>query len=43
MHSAYGYRAPIQVEEEYCRNHTSHENAALIKGIYTAELPIQIS
>ncbi len=28
LHSALGYRAPIQAEEEYNRNHTSHKNAA---------------
>ena len=28
LHSALGYRTPIQVEEEYYRNHYSHLNAA---------------
>jgi len=28
LHSAHGYRTPVQVEEEYYRNHTSHLNAA---------------
>ena len=28
LHSAHGYRTPIQVEEEYYRNSTSHKNAA---------------
>ncbi len=28
LHSALGYRTPIQLEEEYYRNITSHENAA---------------
>ena len=28
LHSAHGYRTPVQVEEEYCRNHDSHLNAA---------------
>jgi putative transposase len=28
LHSAHGYRTPIQVEDEYYRNHTSHLNAA---------------
>ena len=29
LHSAHGYRTPIQAEEEYYRNHTSHLNAAV--------------
>ncbi len=28
LHSALEYRTPVQVEEEYYRNHTSHLNAA---------------
>ncbi len=28
LHSAHGYRTPIQAEEEYYKNHTSHLNAA---------------
>ena len=28
LHSAHGYRTPIQVEEEYYRNQNSHEYAA---------------
>jgi transposase InsO family protein len=28
LHSALGYRSPIQVEEDYCKNHTVHLNAA---------------
>ena len=28
LHSAHGYRTPVQVEEEYYRNHNSHLNAA---------------
>ena len=28
LHSAHGYRTPVQVEEEYYRNHNSHKNAA---------------
>jgi len=28
LHSAHGYRTPIQAEEEYYRNHSSHLNAA---------------
>jgi transposase InsO family protein len=28
LHSAHGYRTPIQAEEEYYKNHTSHKNAA---------------
>jgi len=28
LHSKHGYRTPIQVEEDYSRNHTSHLNAA---------------
>jgi len=28
LHSALGYRTPIQEEEEYYRNHPSHKNAA---------------
>ena len=28
LHSAHGYRTPVQAEEAYCRNHTSHKNAA---------------
>ena len=28
LHSAHGYRTPIQAEEEYYRNHASHLNAA---------------
>jgi len=28
LHSALGYRTPVQGEEEYYRNHTSHLNAA---------------
>ena len=28
LHSAHGYRTPIQVEEDCFRNHTSHLNAA---------------
>jgi len=28
LHSALGYRTPVQVEEEYYKNHTSHKNAA---------------
>jgi len=28
LHSAHGYRPPIQVEEEYYKYHTSHLNAA---------------
>jgi len=28
LHSALGYRTPIQAEEEYSRNHTSHKNAS---------------
>ncbi len=28
LHSAHAYRTPIQAEEEYYRNHTSHLNAA---------------
>jgi putative transposase len=28
LHSAHGYRTPIQAEEEYYRNHTSHIKAA---------------
>ncbi|MGH7808599.1 MAG: integrase core domain-containing protein [Thermodesulfobacteriota bacterium] len=28
LHSAHGYRTPIQAGEEYYRNHTSHLNAA---------------
>lgn len=28
LHSAHGYRTPVQVEEGYYRNHTSHLNAA---------------
>ena len=32
LHSAHGYRTPIQAEEEYYRNHASHLNAAWIGG-----------
>ncbi len=32
LHSALEYRTPVQVEEEYYRNHTSHLNAAYLKG-----------
>lgn len=28
LHSALGYRAPIQAEEVYYKNHSSHKNAA---------------
>jgi len=28
LHSALGYRTPIQAEEDYYKNHTSHKNAA---------------
>jgi len=28
LHSALGYRTPIQAEEEYYKNYTSHLNAA---------------
>jgi len=28
LHSAHGYHTPIQVEEDYYKNHTSHLNAA---------------
>jgi len=28
LHSALGYRTPLQAEEDYYRNHTSHLNAA---------------
>jgi putative transposase len=28
LHSAHGYRTPIQAEVEYYRNHASHKNAA---------------
>jgi len=28
LHSAHGYRTPIQVAEGYYRNHTPHLNAA---------------
>ena len=28
LHSAHGYRTPVQAEEEYYDNHTSHKNAA---------------
>ena len=28
LHSAHGYRTPVQVEEDYHRNHGSHLNAA---------------
>jgi len=28
LHSAHGYRTPMQVEEEYYRNHTSYKDAA---------------
>jgi len=28
LHSALGYRTPVQVEEEYYHNHASHLNAA---------------
>ncbi len=28
LHSAHGYLAPIQEEEDYYRNHNSHLNAA---------------
>jgi putative transposase len=28
LHSALGYRTPVQAEVEYYRNHTSHKNAA---------------
>jgi len=28
LHSAHGYRTPIQAEEKYYKNHTSHKNAA---------------
>ncbi len=28
LHSAHGYRTPIQVEEEYYSNNNSHKNAA---------------
>ncbi len=28
LHSAHGYRTPIQAEKGYYRNHTSHKNAA---------------
>jgi len=28
LHSAHGYRTPVQVEEEYYKNHTSHKNVA---------------
>jgi hypothetical protein len=28
LHSAHGYRTPVQAEEDYNRNHTSHLNAA---------------
>ena len=28
LHSVHGYRTPMQAEEEYYRNHTSHKNAA---------------
>ncbi len=35
LHSAHGYRTPIQVEEEYYKNHSSHLNAALRKGSST--------
>jgi len=28
LHSAHGYRSPIQAEEEYYRNHNPHKNAA---------------
>ncbi|MCK5710910.1 MAG: integrase core domain-containing protein, partial [Deltaproteobacteria bacterium] len=27
LHSAHGYQTPIQAEEEYSQNHTSHLNA----------------
>jgi len=27
LHSALGYSTPVQVEEEYYKNHTSHLNA----------------
>ena len=32
LHSALGYRTPIQVEEEYYKNKTSHKNAAWLFG-----------
>ena len=28
LHSALGYRTPIQAEDEYYKNHNSHLNAA---------------
>ena len=28
LHSAHGYRTPVQAEEEYYRHHTPHLNAA---------------
>ncbi len=28
LHSAHGYRTPIQAEEEYYSNHASHKSAA---------------
>jgi putative transposase len=37
LHSAHGYRTPIQAEEEYHKNHTSHKNATrlFLVGQYT--------
>jgi len=28
LHSAHGYLTPIQAEEDYYKNHSSHKNAA---------------
>jgi len=28
LHSAHGYRTPVQAEEDYDKNHDSHKNAA---------------
>ena len=32
LHSAHGYGTPMQVEQDYYRNHTSHKNTALLCG-----------